>query len=84
MKARSLNKEQWFLDNGWIWLGLKREVKNSGLLWKIISNFTKNHSKDVFGARASVIPFGKGKLKQVDLDIQQHSNRLHCQYLKNT
>ena len=63
---------------------MKCEVKHLGLLWKILLNFTKNHAKDVFGARAFVVPFKKGKIKQVDLDIQQRQLHVHCQYLKNT
>jgi hypothetical protein len=59
-KARSLNKDQWFLNNGCICLELKYEVKNLGLLWKFVSRFKENYAKDVFGGRVFVISSKKG------------------------
>ena len=82
MKKKSLNKEPWFLDNGYVFLEMKCKVKHLRLIWKILAHFMMNHAKDVFGDRAVYIPFKKGKTGQVELNIQQHQKRLHCRHLK--
>ena len=84
MKAKSLNKDEWFRDNGIVWLEMKCEVRTLSTLIKVLAHFEKNHVRDVFGARACVIPFRRGKPRQTDIDILQHQKRLHCQYMKNT
>jgi hypothetical protein len=55
---------------------VKYEVKHIGLLEKILTHFTTNHTKDVFGDRIAIVPFKKGKQRQ-------RRKHLHCQYLKN-
>ena len=84
MKAKSLNKDEWFRDNSTVWLEMKCEYRTQSTLTKVLSYFEKNHLRDVFGARACLIPFRRGKPRQTDIDILQRQKRIHCKYMKNT
>ena len=43
MKAKSLNKDEWFWDNGCVWLEMKCEVKSLVFLWRVLAHFIKKY-----------------------------------------
>jgi hypothetical protein len=48
---------------------MKCELKNLGLLLRVLARFIRNHAKDVFGARAYWIPFKRDKPRQTEVEI---------------
>jgi hypothetical protein len=50
---------------------MKCEVKNLGLLQKVLTRFMTEHAKVVVGDRAVIVSFKKGKFSQVEINIQQ-------------
>ena len=84
MRAKSLNKDEWFLANGIVWLEIKCELRTQIILTKVLAHFEKHHFKDVCGTKAVLIPFRRGKPRQVDIDVLQRQKRIHCKYLQNT
>ena len=71
MKAKSLSKDEWFRDNGCVWLKIKCELKSLGLLLRALAHVIRNHVKEICGARDCVIAFKSWKPSQTEIGILQ-------------